>query len=57
MKNIIYQVKALTNLSALELYKMLKFYQNIGFSQEGNSYLEDNIPHIKMRLKFDAYRR
>ncbi len=28
-----------------------KFYQSLGFITEGSTYLEDNIPHIKMRLK------
>jgi ElaA protein len=27
-----------------------KFYQNLGFVPEGDMYLEDNIPHITMRL-------
>jgi ElaA protein len=27
-----------------------KFYQNLGFVPEGEIYLEDNIPHITMRL-------
>lgn len=27
-----------------------KFYSNLGFKSEGESYLEDDIPHIKMRL-------
>lgn len=27
-----------------------KFYQNLGFIPEGEMYLEDNIPHITMRL-------
>lgn len=27
-----------------------KFYQNLGFISEGEMYLEDNIPHITMRL-------
>ncbi len=26
-----------------------QFYQNLGFKQEGEEYLEDNIPHIGMR--------
>ena len=28
-----------------------KFYGGLGFRPEGESYLEDDIPHIKMRLK------
>ncbi len=27
-----------------------KFYGDLGFKTEGESYLEDDIPHIKMRL-------
>lgn len=27
-----------------------RFYQNLGFIPEGEMYLEDNIPHITMRL-------
>lgn len=27
---------------------LLAFYQNLGFKPVGNSYLEDNIPHIEM---------
>ena len=27
-----------------------KFYQNLGFVPEGEMYLEDNIPHMTMRL-------
>lgn len=30
-----------------QLY-LLQFYQNLGFSPVGESYLEDNIPHIEM---------
>jgi len=29
---------------------LLKFYSDLGFKTEGNEYLEDNIPHIKMIL-------
>jgi ElaA protein len=28
-----------------------KFYTELGFIKEGEMYLEDDIPHIKMRLK------
>ena len=28
-----------------------KFYQSLGFVPEGEMYLEDNIPHITMRLE------
>ncbi len=27
-----------------------RFYQNLGFVPEGETYLEDDIPHIQMRL-------
>lgn len=27
---------------------LLKFYQSLGFVEEGEEYLEDDIPHIKM---------
>ena len=27
-----------------------KFYESFGFIQEGDMYLEDNIPHVQMRL-------
>ena len=27
-----------------------KFYSNLGFTQEGDEYLEDNIPHLRMFL-------
>jgi ElaA protein len=30
---------------------LTKFYTELGFQSEGNGYLEDNIPHIKMRYK------
>ena len=30
---------------------LLKFYSDLGFKTEGEEYLEDNIPHTKMRLK------
>ncbi len=29
-------------------YYLLKFYQNLGFQEFGESYLEDGIPHIGM---------
>ena len=29
---------------------LTKFYTELGFIAEGNEYLEDDIPHIKMRL-------
>jgi len=30
---------------------LIKFYSGLGFKIEGNEYLEDDIPHIKMRFK------
>lgn len=30
---------------------LINFYQSLGFQTEGEAYLEDDIPHIKMRLK------
>ena len=32
---------------------LLEFYTLLGFKVEGEYYLEDNIPHIKMRLVAD----
>lgn len=29
---------------------LLKFYSDLGFKAEGETYFEDNIPHIKMRF-------
>lgn len=34
-------------ISAQEYLK--RFYNNLGFKQEGEGYLEDNIPHIRMK--------
>lgn len=33
-----------------QLY-LKRFYESFGFIQQGNGYLEDDIPHIKMQLK------
>jgi ElaA protein len=30
---------------------LIKFYTELGFKAEGEEYLEDDIPHTKMRLK------
>ena len=30
---------------------LLKFYNELGFVEEGEMYLEDAIPHLKMKLK------
>lgn len=32
-----------------QLY-LLKFYNGLGFKEVGDTYLEDNIPHIKMKM-------
>ena len=32
-------------------YHLIRFYQKFGFIEEGEQYLEDNIPHIGMLLK------
>jgi len=32
-------------------YRLVDFYENLGFETEGNVYLEDDIDHIKMTLK------
>lgn len=32
-----------------QLY-LLRFYNELGFKEVGETYLEDNIPHIKMKL-------
>jgi len=31
---------------------LIQFYQSLGFVSEGEGYLEDNIPHQQMRLKY-----
>jgi len=30
---------------------LIKFYNGLGFVQEGEEYLEDDIPHVQMRYK------
>jgi ElaA protein len=40
--------EATISISAQEY--LLKFYTNLGFCAIGTSYLEDNIPHIKMEF-------
>ena len=32
-------------------YRLINFYENLGFRKEGSVYLEDDIEHIKMILK------
>lgn len=29
---------------------LIKFYNNLGFKEQGSVYLEDGIPHVKMKL-------
>jgi len=44
---ILFKTKNIT-ISAQEY--LIKFYNDLGFKETGNTYLEDNIPHIKMKL-------
>lgn len=49
-KSITYIENSFENTSILisaQKY-LLKFYNNLGFVQQGEEYLEDGIPHIKM---------
>lgn len=32
---------------------LIKFYENLGFQTVGESYLEDDIPHIKMKMDWE----
>ena len=32
-------------------YRLVNFYEDLGFKREGSVYLEDNIDHIKMTLE------
>ena len=32
-------------------YRLVNFYEDLGFKKEGDVYLEDNIDHIKMTLE------
>ena len=40
-----------SDISISAQYRLVDFYENLGFEREGNVYLEDNIDHIKMTLK------
>ena len=40
-----------SDISISAQYRLVDFYENLGFEREGNIYLEDNIDHIKMTLK------
>lgn len=54
MKEAIKQIQKNFNTSDItisaQLY-LLKFYNELGFKETGETYLEDNIPHIKMKLQ------
>jgi len=53
MVKAIEQIHRLFNTSnvtiSAQLY-LLRFYNELGFKETGETYLEDNIPHIKMKL-------
>lgn len=54
MQEAIAQAKKLFNTNEIVISAQCyleKFYGDLGFKIEGESYLEDDIPHIKMRLK------
>lgn len=54
MKKAIEETKRLFNTNEIVISAQCyleKFYGDLGFKSEGESYLEDDIPHIKMRLK------
>ena len=40
-----------SDISISAQYRLVNFYENIGFEREGSVYLEDDIDHIKMTLK------
>ena len=40
-----------SDISISAQYRLVDFYENLGFEREGNIYLEDDIDHIKMTLK------
>ena len=40
-----------SDISISAQYRLVDFYENLGFEREGNVYLEDDIDHIKMTLK------
>lgn len=54
MKNALDETKKLFPnqdiVISAQLY-LLKFYTELGFAKEGENYLEDDIPHVKMRFK------
>ncbi len=54
MKKAIEETKRVFNTNEIVISAQCyleKFYGDLGFKSEGESYLEDDIPHIKMRLK------
>ena len=40
-----------SDISISAQYRLVDFYENLGFEREGSVYLEDDIEHIKMTLK------
>ena len=40
-----------SDISISAQYRLVDFYENLGFEREGKIYLEDDIDHIKMTLK------
>ena len=40
-----------SDISISAQYRLVDFYQGLGFEREGSVYLEDDIEHIKMTLK------
>ena len=40
-----------SDISISAQYRLIDFYENLGFEREGSVYLEDDIEHIKMTLK------
>ncbi len=36
------------------MHNIQNFYQELGFKQVGNVFLEANIPHVKMTKKLDT---
>lgn len=54
MKKAIEETKSIFNTNEIVISAqsyLERFYGNLGFISEGESYLEDDIPHIKMRLR------
>ena len=54
MEESILQIKNLFRTDIIRIGAQLylkKFYESFGFIQDGDTYLEDNIPHIIMLRK------